>query len=97
MVYWRMRIEDQIRHKLAQALHPTHLDVANDSARHRGHAGDDGSGQTHFRLVVVSESFSGLDRIARYRMVYDLLAYELANGLHAVSMRLLTPAEFAGK
>jgi len=90
-----MSRRDQIQQKLAQALQPSYLDVINDSARHHGHAGDDGSGQSHFRLVVVSESFSGLDRIARYRMVYDLLAYEMTHGLHALSMRLLTPAEFA--
>lgn len=88
-----MGMQDIIHAKLAQALQPSQLDVVNDSGRHKGHAGDDGSGESHFTVTVVSDSFAGKSRVARQRMIYDLLAYELQNGLHALSIKAFTPQE----
>jgi BolA protein len=88
-----MGMQESIETKLAQALQPSELVVVNDSHRHKGHAGDDGSGETHFNVTVVSDSFSGKSRVARQRMIYDLLAYELQNGLHALSIKAFTPQE----
>ena len=88
-----MSMQDIITAKLAQALQPSHLDVVNDSDRHKGHAGHDGSGESHFSVTVVSDSFAGKSRVARQRMIYDLLAYELQNGLHALSIKAFTPQE----
>jgi BolA family transcriptional regulator, general stress-responsive regulator len=70
-----------------------HLEVINDSAQHHGHAGDDGSGQTHFRVVIVADDFFGANRVARQRMVYEALAPCFAEGLHAVSISASTRAE----
>ena len=88
-----MSMQDIITAKLAQALQPSLLDVVNDSDRHKGHAGHDGSGESHFSVTVVSDSFAGKSRVARQRMIYDLLAYELQNGLHALSIKAFTPQE----
>lgn len=89
-------MQERIRQKLAQALHPSALDIVNDSSRHAGHMGDDGSGESHFRVTIVSSAFTGHNRVARQRMVYDLLADEMKGGIHALSIKAMTPDEYAG-
>ncbi|MDP7603737.1 MAG: BolA family protein, partial [Alphaproteobacteria bacterium] len=67
----------------------------DQSARHAGHAGARPGGESHFDVVVVSQSFAGLGRVARQRLVYKVLAEELAAGLHALALITRTPAEDA--
>lgn len=87
-------MQERIREKLAQALQPSTLEIVNDSSRHAGHMGDDGSGESHFRVTVVSGLFTGKNRVERQRMVYDLLAEELRGGIHALSLKAITPDEY---
>ena len=88
-------MEDILASKLAQALQPSVLEIVNESARHSGHAGDDGSGESHFHVLVVSDLFIGKSRIERQRMIYGVLKEEMAGKIHALSLRLLTNAEYA--
>ena len=67
-------IQQAITARLTEALDPTRLEVINESAQHRGHAGDDGSGESHFRVMVESAAFAGLNRVARQRLVNQALA-----------------------
>lgn len=92
-----MRMEDLIKEKLENGLQISHLEIINESAKHKGHAGDNGSGQTHFKLIVVSDAFEGQTRIQRHYLVYSLLDIAFKQGLHALSMSLMTPEEFAKK
>ncbi len=85
---------ETIRTKLAQGLQPLRLDIVNESALHAGHAGDDGSGQSHFRVLIVSSSFEGISRIERQRMVHAMLKDEIANRIHAISIKALTKKEY---
>lgn len=78
---------------LTHGLSPLQLDVTDDSARHAGHAGareaaalGGAGGETHFNVVVTSERFNGLGRVARHRLVQDLLSDEFQRGLHALSL-----------
>ena len=87
-------MQDRIRDKLARALQPSRLDIVNDSFRHAGHMGDDGSGESHFKVTVVSSVFTGKNRVERQRMVYDLLAEELSGAIHALSVKAITPDEY---
>jgi len=94
---WKMTtgMKDRIGQKLAQGLQPSVLEIINDSKRHAGHAGDDGSGESHFNVLIVSLAFSGKTRVERQRMVYDLLADEMGKGsLHALSIKAITPDEY---
>lgn len=79
--------------RLTTALAPTHLEVVNESALHRGHAGDDGSGESHFRVVVESPAFVGRSRVERQRMVNRAVADLLAERVHAFAIRATAPGE----
>lgn len=82
-----------IEEKLTAALAPVRLAVHDQSDAHRGHAGAAGRTETHFRVEVVSAAFEGLNRLARERRVQEILAAELADRVHALSVAARTPAE----
>ena len=88
-----MSLEQQIRTKLMVALEPTRLDVINESELHAGHRSSPGTGESHFRLVIVSPRFDGLSRVARHRLINEALASELAGGLHALAIHAHAPGE----
>jgi BolA protein len=89
-----MTISAQIRQAIEGNLFPEHFEVINESHKHVGHAGHDGSGESHFKLIIVSTHFEGYNRIARHRMVYDLLGPLFSKGLHALSLKTLSPSEY---
>lgn len=84
-------IQTEIENLLREALAPTRLEVINDSAQHHGHAGDDGSGESHFTVIVVSEQFEGKNRLARQRLVLGALGDIPGERVHAFAMKCLTP------
>lgn len=81
-----------MRRQLTDALAPLDLQIADDSARHAGHAGA-ATGGGHFNLRLVSAAFAGRARIERHRLVYDALAELMKREIHALSMVLLAPDE----
>jgi BolA protein len=84
----RERIEALLRERFA----PLALDVLDESAKHRGHAGAAG-GAGHFRVRMTSERFRGVTRVARHRMVYDALSTEIGPEIHALALELAAPGE----
>jgi len=86
-------IADQITARLTEQLAPTRLEVVNDSHHHAGHMGDDGSGESHFTVIVESPRFAGLSRVARQRLVNHALADLLARHIHALAIRARAPGE----
>ncbi len=92
-----MGVAAAIEEKLARAFAPTRLDIVDESHRHVGHAGARPGGESHFRVEIVSARFAGLDRVARQREVYRVLAAELAGPVHALALTTLTPAEAAAR
>ena len=87
------QIKDRIRAKLIAAFAPVSLEIEDDSARHAGHAGARGGGETHFKLRIVSQAFAGMNRVERQRKVYALLAEELKERVHALQLDTRTPDE----
>ena len=79
--------------RLTAALAPVKLDLEDQSARHIGHAGHDGRGESHFALTIMSAAFAGLGRVARQRMVYAALGDLMADRVHALTIRALAPGE----
>jgi len=88
-----MTMAERIEAKLTEALAPVRLAVRDDSQQHAGHAGYREGGETHFHVTVVSPAFAGLTRVARQRRVYEILAAELAERVHALQLVTLTPEE----
>lgn len=80
------RIHDRLR----DALEPQHVELVDESHMHSGPAKE-----THFNLVVVSEAFAGKRLLQRHRLVYDALDAELRDGVHALTMKTLTPDQHA--
>jgi BolA protein len=88
-----MSIEKSIRDKLTAGLEPVRLDVINESEKHAGHRSSPGTGESHFRVLVVSPKFEGQPRVARHRLVNALLADELKAGVHALALATYAPGE----
>jgi BolA protein len=91
-----MSAEASLRAKLIEALRPTRLDIVNESHMHAGHHGSPGTGESHFRLLVVSPMFIGKSRLDRHRMINEALASELAGKVHALAIRAYAPGEAIG-
>lgn len=82
-----MGLEAVIRARLDDTLRPSRLEVVNESGKHAGHAGDDGTGESHWHVVIASQAFDGQSRIARHRMVHAALG-DVMERIHALSMEL---------
>jgi len=81
----------EIKARLA-GLEPQRIDIIDESARHAGHAGAKGGGG-HYRLTVVSATFSGLGRLERHRLVYQALGDLMQGRVHALSITALAAGE----
>jgi len=96
-----MSIQSTMEGKLKAAFSPERLVIINESHLHAGHHHEgsdhhgafDGSGETHFRVRIVSPAFAGMSRIDRHRAVNDLLAEELKAGVHALAIEPAAPGE----
>ncbi len=86
-------VATEIESRLRLALNPSHLLVMDDSERHRGHAGHNEAGESHFTVELVSTAFIGRSRVERQRMVNQALEDLLALHIHALSIRALAPGE----
>ncbi|WP_031304660.1 BolA family protein [Sphingobium quisquiliarum] len=86
-------VATEIEARLRAALSPEHLAVLDDSDKHRGHAGHDGSGESHFTVEIVSAQFAGQSRVARQRMVNAALAELLRDKVHALAIKARAPGE----
>jgi BolA protein len=82
--------QESIRTKLSSALDPLHLDVENESRMHSVAPGS----ETHFKVLVVSPAFAGQSPVERHRRVNALLREEFSSGLHALTLRAMTPEEW---
>jgi len=90
-----MNVAAEIRQRLA-ALDPVELDLADESEQHRGHAGYQAGGNTHWRLSIVSQRFAGQPVVARHRMVYQALGSLMQNPIHALAISARSPEETKG-
>jgi BolA protein len=91
-------IYDRIEQKLTQALDPVHLKIVDNSLEHAGHTGaNHPSGETHFEIEIVSPVFEGMSKIARHKRVYEVLADEITERVHAISITTVSPQEYICK
>ena len=83
----------EIIRRLEAALHPTRLDLEDQSAHHIGHAGHDGRGESHFALTIEADAFAGMTRVQRQRAVYAALGDLMVERVHALTIRAMAPDE----
>lgn len=83
-----MRVEEEIRRKLSEAFQPRSLDVVDESEQHRGHAGYQEGGQSHFRVVIAAEKFSDMSRLERHRAIHTALGPGLIGRIHALALQI---------
>ena len=86
-------IAQEMEELLRSALSPSHLEIINDSASHAGHMGDDGSGESHFTIVIESSAFEGVSRLQRQRLVNATLGDIPGQRVHALAIRARAPGE----
>lgn len=83
-----MSRQEEIRAALEAAFAPRALDVINESHQHAGHAGHDGSGESHFRVKIAAEAFGDMSRVARHRAVHAALGKDLVGAIHALALEI---------
>ncbi len=83
-----MGLEQQITDALVAGLAPTALAVINESHKHAGHAGDDGSGESHWRVEIASAALDGKSRIAKHRAIHTALGPDIIGRIHALSLQI---------
>ncbi|MEY4056584.1 MAG: hypothetical protein RL519_1919 [Pseudomonadota bacterium] len=86
-------IATEIEALLIAAFAPASLAVINDSAKHHGHLGDDGSGESHFTVEIESAAFTGVSRLQRQRMVNAALGDIPGQRVHALAIKARAPGE----
>jgi BolA protein len=86
-------LSNEIERLLTAAFAPTALAVINDSAKHRGHSGDDGTGESHFTVEIESPAFAGKSRLERQRMVNRALGDIPGQRVHALAIKARAPGE----
>lgn len=84
-------VADEMRELLEEAFAPSSLEIINDSRHHAGHSGDDGSGESHFTLVIEAEVFATMNRLARQRAVIAALGDIVGERVHAVAIKASAP------
>ncbi len=83
--------KDRITSKLTVRFNPTHLEVLDESHKHAGHGAFNGTGETHFRIIISSKEFTGLSRVSKHRLINETLAEELLEQIHALSITANSP------
>ena len=86
-------IQIEMEKMLTDAFAPVRLAVINDSAKHSGHSGDDGSGESHFTVVIEAGAFAGVNRVNRQRMVNKALGDLPGQRVHALAIKASAPGE----
>ena len=86
-------VQQEMERLLTAAFEPTLLAVINDSARHHGHMGDDGSGESHFTVEIEAAAFTGKGRLERQRMVNQALGDIPGQRVHALAIKARGPGE----
>lgn len=81
-----MSVTEQIESRLTEAFAPTELSVIDESERHRGHAGYQEGGESHFRVTIKAPAFAEMSRIQRHRAVHAALGADLVGRIHALAL-----------
>jgi BolA family transcriptional regulator, general stress-responsive regulator len=80
-----MNVALQMESRLRAAFAPDRLEIQNESHKHAGHSGDDGTGESHFKVIIRARAFAEMSRVARHRAVHLALG-DLNARVHAIAL-----------
>lgn len=83
-----MALAEEIRSRLEGAFQPSALEIHDDSERHRGHAGYQEGGESHWRVEIAAPAFADMSRIERHRAVHAALGPEIVGRIHALQLQI---------
>ncbi|WP_373353536.1 BolA family protein [Pseudoroseicyclus sp. CXY001] len=83
-----MDVEALMHQRLTEAFAPEALEIVNESHLHAGHAGDDGSGESHWRIVIGAPALAPLSRVARHRAVHAAIGEDVIGRIHALTIQI---------
>ena len=83
-----MQVSEEIEARLRAAFEPSTLSVVDEGEMHRGHAGYQEGGQSHFRVEIAAAVFEPMTRIERHRAVHEALGEELVGRIHALALHI---------
>lgn len=86
-------VEQEMEELLRAAFAPSQLEIINDSAQHSGHAGDDGSGASHFTIIIEAEAFANVSRLQRQRLINKALGDIPGERVHALAIKASAPQD----
>lgn len=86
-------VATEMTRRLVAALGPSAMTLVDESDHHIGHAGHDGRGESHFRLEIEAQAFTGKTRVQRQRLVYQALGDLMHDRVHALGMTTFAPGE----
>ncbi len=86
-----MTVLQTIETLLNQAFAPVQLEILNESHMHKGHVGSPGTGESHFRITIVSETFQGKSRVECHRMINEVLSEQISGPVHALAIKASAP------
>ena len=84
-----MSVEQIIKQKLTETFKPDILKIVNESEKHLGHAGDDGSGESHFKITISASALKENTRVNAHRKIHECLQHELKSTIHALSINII--------
>ena len=84
-------VQQEMKRLLTEEFSPTRLEIINDSAKHHGHSGDDGSGESHFTVVIEAPAFADMSRVDRQRAVNRALGDIPGDRVHALAIQASAP------
>lgn len=82
--------EDLMKKRLHDSLDIQFLEIDNQSAKHLGHAGDDGTGESHYLITISCENLNDLTRIQRHRKVFEIIGSDIVEATHSISIKFTT-------
>lgn len=83
-----MGLEQEIRSALEAEFAPEVLEIINESHLHAGHAGDDGTGESHWRVRIIAQALGDMSRVARHRAVHKALGADIIGRIHALALEI---------
>ena len=81
-------IAEEIERRIRQNFDVIELQIIDESHKHKGHAGYNPEGESHFRIKLISPDFKDMGRVERQRKIYILLDDLLKSRIHALSLSL---------